>query len=100
MRDRIFAVSISYNTKNADKRFDLKRKIHVLYIGTAVLFAAFFNAMLLQLLPLKQEKQDQQNIESRLPTGDYLPDSKNPLISGDSACRGEVICGMRTRYKE
>ena len=80
MRDRIFAVSISYNTKNADKRFDLKRKIHVLYIGTAVLFAAFFNAMLLQLLPLKQEKQDQQNIESRLPTGDYLPDSKNPLI--------------------
>lgn len=58
----------------------MKRKIQVLYIGVAVLLAVLFNVMLLQLLPLKQEKQDQQNIESRLPTGDYLPDSKNPLI--------------------
>lgn len=73
-------MNFAYNTKNADKRFDLKRKIQVLYIGVAVLLAVLFNVMLLQLLPSKQEKQDQQNIESRLPTGDYLPDSKNPLI--------------------
>ncbi len=58
----------------------MKRKIQVLYIGVAVLFAALFNVVLLQMLPFKQEKQEQQNIESRLPTGDYLPDSKNPLI--------------------
>ena len=79
-RDRIFAVSISYNTKNADKRFDLKRKTQVLYIGVAVLLAGLFNAMLLQKLLLKQEKRGQQNVESRLPTGDYLPDAENPLI--------------------
>ncbi len=63
-----------------DKRFTLKRNMQVLYIGVAVLLAGLFNAMLLQKLLLKQEKQDQQNLESRLPTGDYLPDAENPLI--------------------
>lgn len=63
-----------------DKRFTLKRKVQVLYIGVTVLLAGFFNTMLLQTFLFKQEKQDQQNLESRLPTGDYLPDAENPLI--------------------
>ena len=72
--------NIAYNTKNADKRFDLRRKIPVLYIGIALLLAALINVTILhKLLGLGREKI-QQNIESRLPTGDYLPDSKNPLI--------------------
>lgn len=66
--------------KRMDKRFTLKRKIQVLYIGVAVLLVGLFNAMLLQKMLLKQEKRGQQNVESRLPTGDYLPDAENPLI--------------------
>lgn len=63
-----------------DKRFTLKRNIQVLYIGVAVLLVGLFNAMLLQKMLLKQERRGQQNVESRLPTGDYLPDAENPLI--------------------
>ena len=58
----------------------MKRNIQVSYIGVAVLLVGLFNVMLLQKLPLKEEKRGQQNVESRLPTGDYLPDAENPLI--------------------
>ena len=63
-----------------DKRFDLKRYIRVLYICIAILFSAIISTVILHKLFEERKEDSQQNVESRLPTGDYLPDSKNPLI--------------------
>lgn len=58
----------------------LKRKIQVIYIGAAVLITAILIVITIHMLFAKREEDKQQNIESRLPTGDYLPDAENPLI--------------------
>ena len=63
-----------------DKRFALKRNIQVLYICIAILFSAIITVVILHKLLEERRKDSQQNVESRLPTGDYLPDAENPLI--------------------
>lgn len=59
---------------------NLKRKTQFVYIGIAVLIAALLVVLLLHMLSRQPKEENQQNIESRLPTGDYLPDAENPLI--------------------
>ncbi len=63
-----------------DKRFALKRNIQVLYVGIAILFSAILTVVILHKLLEERRKDFQQNVESRLPTGNYLPDAENPLI--------------------
>ena len=58
----------------------LKRRIQAIYIGIAVLVVALLIVILLHTLLIKRENEKQQNVESRLPTGDYLPDAEKPLI--------------------
>lgn len=58
----------------------MKRRIQVLYIGIATLIIAFLIVFILHILPTEKIEKKQQNVESRLPTGDYLPDAENPLI--------------------
>lgn len=54
-------------------------RIKKLNVIIAVLIIAGLNVMTIHTL-VKREKSTQQNVESRLPTGDYLPDADNPLI--------------------
>lgn len=63
-----------------DKRFALKRNAQVLYVGIAILFSAIITVVILHKLLEERRKDFQQNVESRLPTGNYLPDAENPLI--------------------
>lgn len=63
-----------------DKRFGLKRNIQILYIGIAILLAALIIVITSHKLLEDRQEELQQNVESRLPTGDYLPDAENPLI--------------------
>lgn len=63
-----------------DKRFTLKRNIQVLYISIAILLAVLITVVILHKLFEERQEDFQQNVESRLPTGDYLPDAENPLI--------------------
>lgn len=58
----------------------MRRRIQGLYIGIAVLITAFLIVFVLHILTKEKVKENQQNLESRLPTGDYLPDAENPLI--------------------
>ncbi len=58
----------------------MKRNIQVLYICIAILFSAVITAVILHKLLQNRQEDFQQNVESRLPTGDYLPDAENPLI--------------------
>lgn len=58
----------------------LKRKTQFIYIGIAVVVAALLTVIMLHMLLAQREEYTQQNLESRLPTGNYLPDSENPLI--------------------
>lgn len=57
-----------------------RRKLRILYMITAILILALMIVVMIHMLLIKREKENQQNVESRLPTGDYLPDSENPLI--------------------
>ena len=63
-----------------DKGFGLERKKQIIYIGVAILIVALLVVILLHILLSQKEEDNQQNIESRLPTGNYLPDAENPLI--------------------
>ena len=58
----------------------MKRNIQVLYICIAILFSAIIAAVILHKMFEERQEDSQQNVESRLPAGDYLPDAENPLI--------------------
>lgn len=58
----------------------MKRKVQFIYIGAAVFISALLNLVLLQRLQKTEKTKVQESVESRLPTGDYLPDAENPLI--------------------
>ncbi len=58
----------------------MKRKVQFIYIGVAVFLSALLNIVLIQRLQKTEKTKGQQSVESRLPTGDYLPDAENPLI--------------------
>ena len=58
----------------------MKKRVQVLYIGIAILFSAIITVVILHKLLEDRQEELQQNVESRLPTGDYLPDAENPLI--------------------
>lgn len=58
----------------------MRRRIQGIYIAIGVLVAAFLVVFILHMLLQEKRGEEQQNVESRLPTGDYLPDAKNPLI--------------------
>lgn len=58
----------------------MRRKKQIIYIGIAILLAALIIVITLHKLLENRQEELQQNIESHLPTGDYLPDAENPLI--------------------
>ena len=60
-------------------RYKIKLQPNGIYLGIAVVLLAVFVVSMTRILLAKKE-QTQQNVESRLPVGDYLPDAKNPLI--------------------
>lgn len=66
-----------------DKRMRVRNQIRIkasgMYLGIAVILSALLTVNMIHILVEKRE-QNQQSTESKLPTGDYLPDAENPLI--------------------
>ncbi len=60
-------------------RYKIRLQAHGIYLGVVVVLLAIFIVSITHMLLAKHE-QNQQNMESRLPAGDYLPDAENPLI--------------------
>ena len=62
----------------------MKRKTHGLSIVAAIVLAGFVIVVWLHILLNSilrgEEHLHQSNVESKLPTGNYLPDAENPLI--------------------
>lgn len=62
----------------------MKRKTHGLSIMAAIVLAGFVIVVWLHILLNSilrgEEHLHQSNVESKLPTGNYLPDAENPLI--------------------
>ena len=57
----------------------MKRRIQGIYISILIISLAFLNVVLIHML-CKTNKEMQLQIESNLPSGDYLPNAKNPKI--------------------
>ncbi len=58
----------------------MKKRVQVLYISIAILLAALITVVILHKLFEERKEDFQLNVESRLPSGDFLPDAENPLI--------------------
>ncbi len=57
----------------------MKRKAQGIYISLAIMVLVLINAVAIHIL-LQKKIQKQSQVESNLPTGDYLPDAECPLI--------------------
>ena len=57
----------------------MKRRIQGIYICLAIVMAALLSTIMIHML-CKRRVQKQSQVESNLPTGDYLPDAECPLI--------------------
>ena len=57
----------------------MKRRIQGIYICLAIVMAALLSTIMIHML-CKRRVQEQSQVESNLPTGDYLPDAECPLI--------------------
>lgn len=57
----------------------MKRRTQGIYISLAIMVVALINAVAIHIL-LEKKVQKQSQVESNLPTGDYLPDAECPLI--------------------
>ena len=55
------------------------RKAQGIYICLVIVIAALFSTIMIHML-CKKRVQKQSQVESNLPTGDYLPDAECPLI--------------------
>lgn len=58
----------------------MRNKAKFIYIGVAVVLSVFLNIVMLHRMTETEKKEIQKKVESRLPTGNYLPDAENPLI--------------------
>ena len=54
-------------------------RTQVLYVGLAIVITALLSTIMIHML-CKKRVQKQSQVESNLPTGDYLPDAECPLI--------------------
>ena len=61
----------------------MKRRTQGIYISLAIMLAVLINAVAIHIL-LEKKVQKQSQVESNLPTGDYLPDAECPLIRVES----------------
>ena len=57
----------------------MKRRPQGIYICLAVVMAALLSTIMIHML-CEKKVQKQSQVESNLPTGDYLPDAECPLI--------------------
>lgn len=57
----------------------VKRRTQGIYISLAIIVVVLINAVAIHIL-LEKKVQKQSQVESNLPTGDYLPDAECPLI--------------------
>lgn len=79
MLECIFFCLHIMQTKNGQEEYDVRKLAKKIYIILAVCLSALLSSILLHEVS-EQEEQEQLHIESRIPSGDYLPDSDNPLI--------------------
>lgn len=71
---------LAYNTKKSgQEEIHVKRRIQGIYISLAIMVTTLINAVAIHNL-LEKRVQEQSQVESNLPTGDYLPDAECPLI--------------------
>lgn len=57
----------------------MRRRTQGIYISLAILVVVLINVVTIHIL-LEEKEQKQSQVESNLPTGDYLPDAECPLI--------------------
>lgn len=62
-----------------DKRYPVKKKIRMIYLSMSILVLVLFSVVMKHVL-LQEKKSLQHSTESKLPYGNYLPDSENPMI--------------------
>lgn len=79
MLECIFFYLHIMQTKKGQEENAVRKHVRKIYLGLAVLMATMLCAILTHGLTEKKE-QEQMNIESRIPSGNYLPDSENPMI--------------------
>lgn len=57
----------------------MKRRIQIIYLVMSILIVVVLCTVMIHILLEKKEK-NQQHTESKLPSGNYLPDAENPFI--------------------
>lgn len=57
----------------------MKRRTQAVYVSLAIAMAALLSTIMIHIL-CEKKVQKQSQVESNLPTGDYLPDAECPLI--------------------
>jgi len=71
---------LAYNEKKSgQEEIHVKRRKQVIYICLVIVVAASISTIMIHML-CEKKVQKQSNLESNLPTGDYLPDAECPLI--------------------